>query len=52
MALGPLGGARGDYLSHMLLSGHSDSFRKYDKKLLLHRLPTATLMHKFYIQGA
>lgn len=32
-----------DYLSHVLLSGHSDSFSKYDQKLFLCRLPTAAL---------
>ncbi len=27
---------------YVLLSGHSDSFSKYDKKLFLHKLPTIT----------
>ena len=33
MALGALGGARTDDLSHALLSGHNDTFSKYVKKL-------------------
>ncbi len=32
-----------DYLSHVLLSGHSDSFRKFDKKLFSYTLPTSAL---------
>ena len=50
IALGALDGARGawfffftDYLSHVLLSGHSDNFSKYNKKSLLYRLPAAAL---------
>ena len=32
-----------DYMFHVLLSGHRDSFSKYDKKILLYKLPTAAL---------
>ncbi len=32
-----------DYLSHVLLSGHSDSFSKYDEKLSSYELPTSAL---------
>ncbi len=43
-------GARGlDYLSNVLLSGHSDSFSKYEKKLFLYGLltdlPTCVPVH-------
>lgn len=36
-----------DYLSHILLSGHSDSFSKYDKKVFLYRLPFIALRQHF-----
>ncbi len=32
-----------DYLSHVLLSVHSECFSKYDKKLFLYKLPTSAL---------
>ena len=35
-----------DYLPHVPLSEYSDSFSKYDKKLLLKKLPTAALSEK------
>ncbi len=42
-----------DYLSHVLLSGHSDSFSKYDKKLFLYKLSTSALIvltHMYYLR--
>ncbi len=45
MALGTVGGAFfTDYLSHVLLSGHRDSFNKYDRKLFLYGTPTLTTL--------
>ncbi len=52
MELGVVGGARvarffADYLSHVLLSRHGDSFSKYDKRLFLYGLPTSALMPRY-----
>ena len=37
-----------DFLSRVLLSGHSDSISKYDKRLFLYRLRTVTLIGQSY----